>query len=80
MKYRLLVKKRLTPVKIEGPLPEPGTPILLDGQEVGEMRSAEGGLGLALLRLEFVEQVAREGRPMMAGQARITPVQPAWAA
>jgi folate-binding protein YgfZ len=80
MKYRLLVKKRLTPVRIDGTPPQPGTPVLLDGQEAGEMRSARDGLGLALLRLEMVEQAEREGRPLMAGEARLTPVKPAWAA
>lgn len=80
MKYRLLVKKRLTPVRIDGPAPEPGTPVLLDGQEAGEMRSARDTLGLALLRLEAVEQADKDGRPLVAGESTVTPVRPAWAA
>lgn len=79
MKYRLLAKKRLTPVRIDGTVPQPGTPVLLEGQEAGEMRSAQDGLGLALLRLEMVEQAEREGQPLVAGESRITPVKPAWA-
>ncbi|MEQ8806777.1 MAG: folate-binding protein, partial [Rhodospirillales bacterium] len=58
-KYRGLIKKRLLPVEIEGPLPEAGTPITLDGKEVGEVRSTaaagSGGRGLALIRLEHLE-------------------------
>ncbi len=77
MKYRLLVRKRLMPVRIDGPPPPPGTPIMLGDQEAGEMRSASGSLGLALLRLEAVEQADREGRPLQAGDTALTPIRPA---
>ncbi|MBX6322563.1 MAG: folate-binding protein YgfZ, partial [Rhodospirillaceae bacterium] len=49
MRYRALVRRRLMPVRIDGPVPAPGTTVLRRGQEAGEMRSAEDGLGLALL-------------------------------
>ncbi len=48
-KYRGLVKKRLFPVKIEGPLPSPGAPVEHNGQEVGEIRSGAGDRALALV-------------------------------
>jgi folate-binding protein YgfZ len=80
MKYRLLTRKRLTPVRIEGPAPQPGTPVMLGDQEAGEMRSAQGTLGLALLRLELVEEADKAGQPLTAGDSRVTPVKPAWAA
>ena len=80
MKYRSLVRKRLTPVRIEGETPAPGTPILLDQEEAGEMRSATADRGLALLRLEMVERADREGRQLTAGNASLTPLKPAWAA
>jgi folate-binding protein YgfZ len=51
-RYRGLVKRRLMPVAIDGPAPPPGTIVMLDGREVGEMRSSRDGHGLALLRLE----------------------------
>jgi folate-binding protein YgfZ len=69
MKYRALVKKRLVPVAIEGPTPEPGTPVLLDDEEAGVMRGAAGGYGLALMRLEKLEQAG--DRALTAGAARI---------
>jgi folate-binding protein YgfZ len=69
MRYRALVKKRLVPVAIEGPAPEPGTPVLLEGEEVGVMRAAAGRYGLALLRLEKLEGTG--DRPLTAGAARI---------
>ena len=37
-KYRALIKKRLMPVEVDGPLPPPGTAVML-GAEAGEMRS-----------------------------------------
>lgn len=72
MKYRALVKKRLLPVRIDGPVPAPGTPVTRDGKEVGEMRSAADGIGLALLRVEAVE----DGGALSAGEATVTPAEP----
>ncbi len=79
-KYRGLIKKRLMPVEIAGPLPEPGTPLILDGKDVGEIRSTAatdgGGLGLALVRLEVLE----DGIPTLdAAGAQVTPRKPGWA-
>jgi len=77
-KYRALIKKRLLPVTIEGPLPPAGTPIMLGDKEAGEMRSGRDGLGLALLRLEALAEVSA-ARPLIAGAARLLPHKPAWA-
>jgi folate-binding protein YgfZ len=78
-KYRALIRKRLMPVKVEGPLPQPGTPVTLDGQEAGEIRSGRDTLALALLRLEMVDEAAKNGAPLVAGGARVIPTKPAWA-
>jgi folate-binding protein YgfZ len=77
-KHRGLIKKRLMPVTIEGPCPEADTPIMLDGAEAGRMRSGLGRIGLALMRLEYLDKAA--GRPFTAGAARIIPRKPGWAA
>jgi folate-binding protein YgfZ len=79
MKYRALIRKRLMPVAIDGPAPAPGTKVTLGDAEAGEMRSAAGSAGLALLRLELVEKAAAEGASLVAGDAKITPRKPAWA-
>src|SRR5690348_8135250 len=39
-KYRGLVKRRLFPVRIDGPAPTPGASIELGGKDAGEMRSS----------------------------------------
>jgi tRNA-modifying protein YgfZ len=78
-KYRALIKKRLMPVKVNGPLPEPGTPVKLGDQEAGEIRSGRDDCALALLRLEEIDAAGRTGTPLLAGTARVTPIKPAWA-
>jgi folate-binding protein YgfZ len=78
-KHRALIRKRLMPVDIDGAAPAPGTPILLDGAESGVMRSAQGAVGLALMRLEHVEKARQSGDPFTAGEARLTPRKPGWA-
>ena len=74
-KYRGLVKKRLMPVTVEGPLPAPGTPVLQGEAEAGELRSGQDGIALALLRLES----ASDGKALRAGEARLRPIKPDWA-
>ena len=73
-KYRGLIKRRLFPVRIDGPAPEPGAMIMLDGKEAGEMRSVHDGIGLALLRLDAVAAQ----RPLTAAAGTLIPDQPAW--
>jgi folate-binding protein YgfZ len=78
-KYRGLIKKRLMPVTVEGPLPPPGSIVMLGAQEAGEMRSGQDGLALALLRLEAVQAARDDGQVLMAGETRLKPAKPAWA-
>jgi folate-binding protein YgfZ len=73
-KYRGLIKKRLVPIEIDGPAPAPGTIITADGREVGEMRSACDGRGLALLRIEPVV----EGKQLKAGDTALVASTPGW--
>lgn len=75
--YRALIRRRLMTVRaVDGaPLPPPGTPVILaaaeggEAKEVGEMRTSLDGLGLALLRIEDVEQAG--DRPLLAGGVAI---------
>jgi tRNA-modifying protein YgfZ len=71
-KYRGLVKRRLVPVEVEGPLPAAGTPVLRNGAEVGTMRSGRDGRGLAVLRLEALHD------RLACGDAWLTPRIPGW--
>jgi folate-binding protein YgfZ len=73
-KYRGLIKRRLVPVTIDGPVPAPGTVVTADGREVGKMRSSRGRHALALLRLDAL----RSGKPLAAGGTAIAPRIPCW--
>ncbi|WP_377808963.1 folate-binding protein [Azospirillum sp. A29] len=77
-KYRALIKKKLFPVAIDGPVPDAGTPVTLDGKEAGEVRSGRDGAALALLRLEDVQRAAENGLTFQAGPAALTPREPGW--
>jgi len=76
-KYRGLVKKQLYRIEAQDPdtaLPAVGTPITANGQEVGALRTSIDGQGLALLRLDAVDQpldaagvALRAHRPDYAG-------------
>lgn len=72
-RYRGLVKRRLVPVGIEGPVPARDTPVTADGADVGAMRSGVEGIGLALLRLDVLD-----GRHLACGEAVLTPRIPRW--
>ncbi len=78
-KYRGLVRKRLIPVTIVGPAPETGTPVMVGDHEAGEMRSSFDGLGLALLRVERIEEAAQSGGRLRAGEATLEPRRAPWA-
>ena len=71
-KYRGLVKRRLVPVTVEGPMPAPGSPVCRNGTEVGGMRSGRDSIGLAALRLDALDG------PLICGDARLTVRVPEW--
>jgi folate-binding protein YgfZ len=77
-RYRGLVRKRLLPVRISGPAPEPGAPLLLGDKEMGEMRSVvgDGTRGFAMVRLEAL---AGGAMPVFsAGASKVSPDVPGW--
>lgn len=73
-KFRGQVKKSI--YQVSGPsLPAPGTALYADGQEAGVMRSSRGSRGIAILRVELVEQAKHILR---ANDREITAMRPAW--
>jgi folate-binding protein YgfZ len=81
MKHRTQLKKRLLPVRLEGGAPDEPTPIVVDGREVGELRSHRGNRGIALIRSDGWPDDASRERPdaaLAAGDARVTPIWPDW--
>lgn len=78
MKYRALVRKRLMPVTFDAAPPPPGTTVRAGQREVGEMRSAMTGRGLALLRLDKVTAGIERGETLTAGDVVLQPARPDW--
>jgi folate-binding protein YgfZ len=72
-KYRGLVKRRLVPVRVMGALPDAGTPILRDGEEVGTLRFGVDGIAMALLRVEAIGAGS-----LTCGEAMLSPLRPEW--
>jgi folate-binding protein YgfZ len=73
-KFRGQVRKHLYRVHADAELPPPGSKIMQNGTEVGEMRSHAGTVGLAILRIEAVEK----NQPLLAQDIPITASLPAW--
>ncbi|MBT4769497.1 MAG: folate-binding protein YgfZ [Rhodospirillaceae bacterium] len=78
-KHRGLVKKRLMPVRVDGPLPAAGTPVFSGEQEIGEMRSGRDSRALALIRLEALGGDNSPSPTFSSGEAQVTPQRPGWA-
>ena len=71
-RYRGLVKKRLLPVRFDGPTPAPGSQVTCEGKDAGTLCSSIGDRGLALLRIERLDG------PLLAGGTLLKPEPPDW--
>ncbi len=58
---------------VDGPLPPPGTPVMANNMEAGEICSGVEGEALALLRLDRSEEAQAAGIPLKAGEATLRP-------
>ena len=82
MHYRNVLRKCLH--QVEGiqaqgtELPAAGTPIMAGAVELGEMRSSQGSLGRAMLRIAELQKAQAEGVPIMAVDVPIKAMVPAY--
>jgi tRNA-modifying protein YgfZ len=67
MKHRGAARKRVARVKLAGPAPAPGTPVLDRELVLGALGSSSGREALALLRLDRAEDAKAAGRTLTAG-------------
>lgn len=67
MKHKTELRKGLVRVRLEGPVPPPGTPIMAGERAAGTLYSATGTAGLAYLRFDRAEA------PLVAAEARVIP-------
>ncbi|XUM19720.1 YgfZ/GcvT domain-containing protein [Bradyrhizobium oligotrophicum S58] len=67
MHHRGTTRTRTAKVLLDGPSPEPGTPILAGEKSVGTMGSAAQQKGIALVRIDRVAEAMEAGTPLTAG-------------
>ncbi len=72
MKHRGTARRRIARVKLAGPPPAPGAPVMDRELAVGVLGSSSGRVALALLRLDRVEDAAAAGRTLSAGGVGLT--------
>lgn len=78
-KYRATLRKFIYKVQADdGLLPEPGTPVLIEDKEAGQMRSSAGNMGLALLSVEQVETARKTHKNFHSGTVLLTASLPTW--
>ena len=70
-KYRGLVRRRLQRVFVDGALPAPGTPIMANDKEAGEICSGADDQALALLRLDRSAEAEAAGISLTAGKVTL---------
>ena len=75
MHYRGLAKRRLTPMRVDGPVPPRGAPVERDGKPVGECRSSAVDLVMVLARTEVIDE-AEPG--LQSGETHLHPAPPEW--
>lgn len=79
VEHRARARSRVVPIVYEEFAPSSGLPVMAGGKQVGTLGSTAKGRGLALLRLDRVEDALTAGMPLEAGGIAIRAVKPAWA-
>ena len=79
MEHRGTARKRIVPVEGVSALPAPGASIEADGLPVGTLGSVSGTAGLALIRLDRVEEALAQAKALTAGGVKIALRRPAFA-
>ena len=76
---RDVARKRVVPVAFEGGGPEGGAEIFMGERPVGFMGSSAGRLGLAMLRLDRVNEGMKEGGVLKSSGVELLLIKPDWA-
>jgi tRNA-modifying protein YgfZ len=79
MQHRGTARTRAVPVRYDGTDPETGATVTAGDRPVGTMGSASRGRGVALLRLDRVNEALSEGNTVSVGAMPIHLVKPGWA-
>ena len=79
MHHRGVAKTRVAGVRGTGPLPAMGAEISGGEFPVGQLGSSQGGLGIALVRLDRAEETLAHGIPLRIGEMTVNLRRPDWA-
>jgi len=69
--FRNSARKRVLKVHFNGPTPEPGTQIMMGETSIGEVGSTAGSEGLAMLRVDRLEEAKADGTAVTVGGTAI---------
>jgi len=79
VEHRASARSRILPIAYDEFAPSSGLPVMAGEKQVGTLGTTAKGRGLALLRLDRIEDALASGTPITAGNIPIRPVKPAWA-
>jgi hypothetical protein len=79
MHHRGIAKTRIVAVRMSQPVEGGGMEILAGDRPVGQLGSTDGVHGIAMVRLDRVEDAMREGVPLHVGEVTLTAHRPPWA-
>jgi folate-binding protein YgfZ len=78
MKIRKLVKKRLVPVTFDSKAPAPGSAVQNQNKDAGQIFAANREIGLAMIRLETLDQALNAGAELTVEETTLRATKPAW--
>jgi folate-binding protein YgfZ len=79
VEHRGTARTRIVPIVYDGFAPEPGMPVMMGEKEAGRLGSTAAGRGLAMLRLDRIEEARAKAVPLVTGGVTIRAAKPAWA-
>ena|SRR5664280_1296833 len=79
VEHRSSARSRILPIGYDAFAPSSGLAVMAGEKQAGTLGSTAKGRGLALLRLDRVEDALANGTPLNAGGIAIHVVKPAWA-
>jgi len=79
VEHRASARSRVVPIVYDEFAPSSGLPIVAGNKQIGTLGSTAKGHGLALMRLDRIEDALATGMHLQAGGITIRAVKPAWA-
>jgi tRNA-modifying protein YgfZ len=79
IEHRGIARTRVVPFAYAGLAPDAGAPVTALQKSVGTLGSTNAGRGLAMLRLDRVEEAIAAGTPLVSGDITLQLIKPDWA-